>query len=439
VNRPLIVAALVAALAAPASAQAPPVATPAEEKARDLFADGKYDDALAQLQLAVRQNPKLAPARVQIAGLFYRAKQGQQARQNLETALAEDPRNPDALLMNASFALPEGRLTDVILSCQAASAQAADARWDPEQRKRFVREARFGLATAFEARRDYAAARDQLAAVLADDPKSGPARVRFAVTTFHLGKPDEAFAEFQAAATDDPALDQPELQLATLYTGQQDDAKAEEWLKKAVAAKPDAAKANRAYAAWLVDRGRLDDAQTRLDVAAKADPESKETRSVRGVLLRHRRDYAAAEPVFEALLRDSPGNAFAALSLALTLAESPDKAKRAKAVELAENEVRKNGRNPEALAVLMWCYSKAGRADDAVRLLPTVAQAGPLNRDTGFFAAKVLADAGRYQEALGVLKNVTGAKGVHLYNAESVALQAEVEKKLAATPAPEKK
>ena len=156
------------------------------------------------------------------------------------------------------------------------------------------------------------------------------------------------------------------------------------------------------------------------------------------MLLRNRRDYAAAEPLFEGLLKDSPGNTFAALNLALTLAETGDKAKVAKAAELAENEVRKNQRNPEALAVLSWCYAKAGRLDDAEKLLTAASQAGPLSRDTGYFAAKVLADRGRYEEAAAVLKGVSTARGPHIYRAESAALTAEVEKKLPPKPAEKK-
>jgi len=407
----------------------PPAATSPEEKARALLAAGKPDEALARLAEACKADAKLPPARVQLATLYYRAGQGAAARQNLETALAEDPRHPDALLLNANFALPEGRLTDVVLSCQAALALAAEPRWTPEQRTRFVREARIGLAAAFEARRDYAAARDQLAAILADDPTSGPARSRLAATTFQLGRPEEAFAEFQKAHRDDPAVAVPESQMAALYVAR-GDAKAEEWLKKAVAAHGGQASTHRAYAGWLTDAGKLDEAKLSLDAAAKLDPKSPETQALRGLYLRHRKDYAAAEPVFEALLRDSPGNPFAALNLALTLAESDDDAKRLKAVRLAEVEAQKSPRNPEALAVLAWCYSKAGKLDEALKVIAAAGQAGPLNRDAGYFAARIFADAQRYPEALKILQAVGTATGPHLYRAESAALRTEVEAKV---------
>ncbi len=441
-SRPLLTLVCAAALTAAASAQPPagakPASTPQEEKARELFAAGKPDDALKQLQEAVKANPKLPPARVQLAGMFYLAKQGGAARQNLETALAEDPRHPDGLLLNAQFALAEGHATDAIFSCQAAIALAADPRWDPAQRKQFVREGRIGLAAAFEARRDFAGARDQYAALLADDPKSGLARCRLAAMVFHLGKPDEAFAELQTAFKDDPGVELPELQLSGLYAQRGDLDKAEETLKQGVAAHPTLAKAHRAYAAWLTDVGKLAEAQTALDAAAKIDPASKDTVAVRGMLLRNRKDYAAAETVFAGLLKDAPESTFAALNLALVQAESGDPAKVVKGIKLAEAEARKNPRNPEALAVLAWCYFKSDQTEEAEKLIAAAAQAGPLNRDTGYFAARILADGNRTREAYKVLQDLATARGAHVYRAESAALLAEVAAKLTPKP-PEKK
>ena len=128
--------------------------------------------------------------------------------------------------------------------------------WDPEQRKRFVREARLGLAASFEGRRDFTNAKEHLMAVLTDDPKNGPARTRLGSATFLMNKPDEALVEFQTAYRDDPASELPELQMAALYNSQNADEKAEEWFKKAVTTYATNPKSHRAYAAWLIDHSR---------------------------------------------------------------------------------------------------------------------------------------------------------------------------------------
>ena len=436
-RRPLS-AALFTCLAGAALAQppAPPAVSAAEEKARELFAAAKFDDALRELQAAARQNPKLPPARVALADLFYNAKQGSAARQNLEAAAAEDPTHPAVYLLNARFAIGEGRVTDAVLSCQTALALAADPRWDADQRKRYVRDGRLGLAAAFERRQDFAAAREQLLAVLADDPTSGPARVRLGTALFLAGKPAEAFAEFQTARRDDPATETPELQMAALHNSKNEADKAEEWLQKAVAAAPADAKPHRTYAGWLLDQGKVAEAQGYVESAGRLAPAHPDLASLRGLYHRYKKEFAAAEPIFEGLLRESPANAFAAWNLALVLAESADKDKVRRAVETAEAEAKKNPRLGEAYVVLGWCYYKAGRLDDAEKSLTTAAQLGSLSRDGAYFFAKVLADRQRLDDAIKLLKTAAAARGAYVYRADAQALLADLE---ARPPGPPKK
>jgi Tfp pilus assembly protein PilF len=427
--------ALLAACALPALAQ--PGATP-DDKARDLVRAGKLGDALKELQAAAKADPKRTPARVALAALCFQARNGHAARAMLEQGAAEDPKHPEVYLLNGNFAFGEGRVTDAILNLQTVLRLTAEPRWDPDQRKRFTREAHLGLASSYEARRDWPAAKEHLLAVLTADPKNGAARQRLATALVHTGKPDEAFAALKTAYTDDPASDLPELRMAALYGAGNDAAKAEEWLKKAVAAHAKDARPPRSYAGWLLNQGKPDAAQAHLDAATKLDATGRETLALRGLMARHRKKFADAEPVFEKLHKDSPGDPFAAWNLALTLAESGDKEKQRRAVELAESEVRRNGRSPEAYSVLGWCYAKAGRLDDAERALTTAANLGPLSRDAGYFFARVLADKGRWADAASILKSVSSARGAYVYRADAEALLAEAEKKKPAKPEPKK-
>lgn len=416
-----------------AAAQPPkPADPPGEEKARELFRAGKFDDALKELQAVAKLDPKRPPPRVTIASYFFMAQQGQAARLALEAAVAEEPRHPEVYLLNASFAFGEGRITDAVLSCQTALTLAADPRWDPDQRKRFVRESRLGLAAAFEKRGDWTAARDHYASVLSDEPKNGNVRQRFASVVFHLGRPDEALKEFQTAHRDDPAVGLPELQMASLTAATQPEpAKTEDWLKKAVAAHPTDAKAPRMYAAWLLDTGNPEAAQLYLDAAVKLDPSGRETAALKGLMARHRKDYKAAETVFEGLVREYPAESPYGWNLALVLAETGDKEKQRRAIEIAENEARKNQKVPEAFAVLGWCYYKAGRIDEAERALSQVAQTGQMpSRDAAYFFGRLLADRQKWEDAQKVLKSAADAKGGYVYRADAQALLAEVEKKV---------
>ena len=60
------------------------------------------------------------PPKVTLSRWFLEAKEGAAARQMLEQAATEDPGHPEVLLTNASYALGEGRVTDAILSLEAA-------------------------------------------------------------------------------------------------------------------------------------------------------------------------------------------------------------------------------------------------------------------------------------------------------------------------------
>jgi tetratricopeptide (TPR) repeat protein len=434
---------LAVALAAAATAQQPtplPTTPPptADQKAIELFKAQKFDDALKELEAASKADPKLPPPRVRLASLFFQAGQGPAARTALERAAADDPRHPDVYLLNGSFAFGEGRLTDTILSCQTALQLAADPRWDPTQRKRLVREARTGLAAAFEARRDWPSAKEHLDAILADDAKNGPARQKLAAATFLMGKTDEAFAEFKRAHADDPASDLPELRMAELYKSQNDFAKAEEWFKKAVETHNQNPKAHRSYAAFLLDAGNLSAAKLYLGGAAKVDPTGRDTLALQALAARYEKDIPTAEGVLEKLYKDSPADTFAAWNLALVLAETGNADKLRRAVEIAESEVRKNQKNGEGYAVLGWCYYKVGRKDDAEKALVTATQAGALSRDAAYFLGRLLADKERWEDAVKLLKGATDARGGFVYKEDALKLLREVEPKAPKKEEPKK-
>src|SRR5262245_29429644 len=181
--------------APPLSSQPTPPKSEEVLQAEEAFRKGQYDDALAKLREAVKKNPALPPARLMLARLFASANQGANARLNLEAALAEAPDHPECYLQNASVALTDGRLTDAVLNLQVVLQLATAERWTADQRKTFQREARAGLALAYERRGDWAAARGQLTAWLELEPQNATARERLAKALFAQDKVDEAFAE----------------------------------------------------------------------------------------------------------------------------------------------------------------------------------------------------------------------------------------------------
>jgi Tfp pilus assembly protein PilF len=429
-TRPLPLAALAVLLAAAAARPQPPTLPAADEqKAIEQFRGGRLDDALETLKLAANANPQLPPARVLFADLFFKSGNSGRARQELEKAAAEDPAHPDVLALNGTYAMNEGRLTDAVLSFEAALKGADSPRWTAAQQKRFVRAARLGLAQAYQARGDYKAARGQLVAALADDPKNGPLRQQAAVAAFLAGSPDVAQTELAAAYADDKTVDPPELILARLWSGKREQAQAEDWFKKAVAAHPQSGKAARGYAEWLLDRGRSADAGPYLEAAAKLDPTAPETAALLGMAARYRKDWAAAEKIFEGLSRDAPGNPFYGWNLALVLAEQDDPKKRDRAVQLAEAVRRQYPREAEGMAVLGWCLFRAGRTDEAAQAFQQRTNAGAFGADTAFFIAKLLEARNQPAEAQRLLREAVAQTGPFVYRKDAEGLLAELDKR----------
>ena len=379
---------------------------------------GRYNEAMAAL---AKQPDQARSPRLALAAILARIGNPPAARFHLERAAADHPNAPDVYQLNGEFAIAEGRVTDGVLSFEKALALADD---EPTRRA-----ARLGLASAYELRPDWSAALAQLAAVLDAGSDDMSLRNRLAVALFHTGKPDAALTEFRTVAAADPKFGPPELRMALLWTGQDDAAQAEEWFRKAVDAHPKDPEPARAFAGWLLDAGRPADAAPLVATVEKLDPDSRATRTLRGVLARYTRDYAVAERVFEKLHADDPADPSAAWNLALALAESDDPVKRGRAVELAEASVRSHPESAEAYAVLGWCHRQAGRPADAEKALTLAAAAGEVRLDTAYFMARVLADRGDTAEALTQVTGALQSRGPFAYRADAETLKAELEAK----------
>src|SRR5262249_56098831 len=128
--------------------------------------------------------------------------------------------------------------------------------------------------------------------------------------------------------------------------GKGDFKKAEEGMGKAVQKEPKSGRVLRAYAGWLLEQGRLKEARTQADAAAKYDPKSKDTEKLRGLVARHLQEHAAAEQIFEALHKEAPADFFAGNQLALVLADrQQDKDSLRRALQLAEANARQHPRS----------------------------------------------------------------------------------------------
>jgi tetratricopeptide (TPR) repeat protein len=172
-------------------------------------------------------------------------------------------------------------------------------------------------------------------------------------------------------------------------------------------------------AAWLLEQGRADEAQTQVEAAAKLDPKSKEVQRMLGLSARERKDYARAEDIFQVLAQESPGDDWLRNQLALVLVEQADPAKQRRALELAEVSVRQNPNAVDALVTLGTVYYRLKRLDDAEKVLQSVFNSGKGNSDAAYFLALVKADRGQAESAPALLKTALAAPGLFIFRKDA--------------------
>lgn len=391
--------------------------------------EGRADDALALIKEAATRHPEWPPARLILARIYSSIGQPAQSRKILEQAIVDAPGNPDIILAFANVDLTDGRLHDAELNCEKILELAAKGEADAEKAASLRREANAGLAAVAENRQQWETARTYLLAWLKDSPKSGPARQRLGRALFQLGQRDEAFKELTQAYKDDPSLDLPGVTMAVLSAQKGDTKKAAEWYEQAQKIEPKNVKVKLAYARWLVDQGKPEDAAGVVDQAAKLAPESKEPDKLKALIAWHLRDLPTAEKLLDPLNRESPADAGIANLLALALVEQDDSAKRARGLQIAEVNARQYPQAPDIQATLGRAYYRAGMLDEAERALNTAVTSnnGQVTGDTAFFLSRLIADRGRVDDARRFLGSIVNLPGAFAYRKDAKELLAKLD------------
>jgi tetratricopeptide (TPR) repeat protein len=376
------------------------------------FEKHDFDACMAQLAKARKAHPELAPADALFAKLAFLSNQGPLIRPALERAVAADPEHPETFILFGNLALAEGRQTDALLHFEKAQALAAAERWPAEQRGRFERLCHQGCAQLAENRRDWKAARAALEAWLKREPGNAAARHRLGRALFGLRQYDPAYQELEQASKADASLQPAAVTMGWLFTAAGNLSKAGEWMDYAAKTGAESVAVQTGVAAWLIEQGGADEAQSHLDAAAKLDPKSSEVKRLMGLAARERKDFAQAEQIFQAMADESPADAWPRNQLALVLAEQPDPAKRKRALDLAELSVKQNPKAADALATLGTVDYRLGRHEDAQKLLEAVVASGNGTSDCAYILARVCEARGQSEAIPKLLKlalNTAGA------------------------------
>jgi tetratricopeptide (TPR) repeat protein len=405
----------------------PPAPAPAEGH-NDLLGaarkvrEGRIDEALEEIKRQSVKHPEWSPPRLILARLMLSAGQAQPGRLALERAAIEAPDNPEVYLAFGTLALGDKRFSDARLNFEHVLSMLGSGGGDAEKFKGYRGEAHAGLVAAADARDDWATALRHLNALLELDPNNGQARQRLGRVLFHLGKSDEAYKTLLKAVKNNPALEPAAVSMGWLFSQTGDAKKAQEWFDYALKVDSDSARSHMAYAAWLLDQGRIPAARPEIEQAVKLDPTLKEAQRLRALVAWYLRDLTAVEQILEPLHRDAPSDSAVANLLALALIDQDDKAKQKRGQELAEVNVATFPRSHEILATLGWAYYRAGRIDDAVQKLRAAVQRVRTTPDIAYFYARALADKGQTEDARKLLESATKLPGAFAHRVDADAL-----------------
>jgi tetratricopeptide (TPR) repeat protein len=384
--------------------------------------EGRVDEALGFIKERAVKHPEWPPAQVILARMLFSVNQVAAGRRALEQAAVEAGDHPDVYLTLGGTALGDGRFSDAKLNFENVLSLIPKGRWDAEKTKVFRREALAGLAAVSETREDWKSTQERLTAWLELESKNGQVRQRLGRALFRLGQIDDAFATLKQAVLDTPALEPAAVSMAWLYGQKGDPKKADEWFDFAQKVEPKSARVRLAHAAWLLDRGRPEDARTEIDEAKKLDPDLKEAQRVRALVAWHLRDLAGAEAILEPLHRDAPADSVLANLLALSLIEQDDKAKQSRGLQLADVNAQQFPRSAEIQATLGWALYRAGRLEPADQKLRVAIAGGRTTPDIAYFLARVLADKGQTDDARKLLQSATNSAGAFAHRDDARAL-----------------
>jgi Tfp pilus assembly protein PilF len=392
------------------------------------FRSRDFDGALKLVQEIVKKNPDYPPPNLIIAQWFGQANIPAGVRNALERTVIEEPSDPEAYLIMGEMALRERRFTEAQLLYDKANDVMAKWKGSENRRKEMLPRIPAGLAATAINRGNWADAKINLEAWLKLDPKSAVAMQQLAQCLFQLKKVEgegSALEMLRAAAKIEKNMMLPETVVAQWYmqSGEQDNAG--KWLKNALTTAPKDVKTRLIAAQWAWENGRLDEADQQAAIAIQLEPKSLDGKILRGIIALFQKDFKSAEMFFESANIQSPGNFAASNNLALALVEQDDNAKKQRALEYAESNVRQYAKSndtraaTESTSTYGWVLYRLGRHEEAEKWLKSSVSNQSLSAETAYYLACVLVDHGQEADAQKLLEGALSSKSPFAFRPEA--------------------
>ncbi len=348
-------------------------------------AQGKSQEALANLLAALKLRPDYVPCLLKIADVLIDLGRVDEAGEYYRRAAKEDPGAAAAWFGIGRVHAAKGELKE------AAKAYEKACELFPEYGS-----AHYALALAyrrlgrlkeakphFELSEKYKhlipPANDKLMADIRRRDRGAVEMIRLAIALEQEGKLREALKLHEQALKIDPTLAQVHVNLMSLYGRLGNRKKAEEHYRAAMALNPNMADCHYNFGVLAYEEGRLDEAEAAFRKAIEINPFYADAHNNLGVLLERQGRLAEAEKHYRQAVENRPGFALARFHLGRLLVARGNLTEGIRHLEAAVKNEKKD--NPVYLYALGAAYARAGKYQAAGLYLRRARKAAQVARE----------------------------------------------------------
>jgi predicted Zn-dependent protease len=396
-------------LAQPPAATAATQQMPEVKDAADKFNHRDLDGAVKLLKEAAKKNPDMPPAWVIIAQWFLQTNNGQAARNALERATVDAPNDPEAFAILGQINVQQRAIAEARLLYEKANVLLSGFSGSAARKTALQTSVMGGLAMTDEMREKWTAAQKELEDWLKLDPANTAALQQLARCLFQQKDVNGALAKLQEAAKiekekiekdkvkSEPTILTPQATIALYYHEARDEKNAQQWMAEALKTAPRDLNTRIVAAQWAWETDQLDEAKRQAGYALQLDSNSLKAKLLCGLIALFQKHYEAAADYFESAFMQAPKEYGASNNLALALIEQNNDAKKDRALQYAETNVRQYPKWPEGHSTYGWVLYKLGRLEDAEKELNNAISlsGGTFGAETAYYLARVSADLGK--------------------------------------------
>jgi len=392
------------------------------DKAIQRFRNGDSGGALEFLKTAKEKYPKLPPVDTLYAKMHFAVRNANAIKAGLvylERSVANNPDDPEAYLIFADQAFNGRRITEAQALFQMVDPLVQKFSENTKRKQNFTIRLLAGHAAVAESRQQWDQAQEWLEKWVEVAPESAAAHQRLGSTLFQNDKPREAFEMFTKGRELNSELQHPYVALAQLFSRAGDTAKAQKAFEKAYEEDKNDAKTSRAYAEWLIQQGKLDQAQTIAKALLDQDANSITALLLDGIVAQMQGQTEQAKQSMTKIISLDPSHFTATDLLALILIQSNDVANQERALKYANMNSRNFPNSPGANITRAWILHQLGRTAEFKAAIQKVGRSNvPL--DSAFLIAKIMVSQDKKDAAIREIDRLLQIKsGLFIFRREA--------------------